>query len=168
MILDINLDEKKIRAKVIKKYLNSCGKNKCVCFTCGNAGKALKEVGLNVVTVGDKELLKPGKWFSYAEIANSFNRFDATSGHLPIPLMLEIAMGLKKKLGKLNIEEVYEVPTGSGETIICLAMAYPYIKFKPIRYENYAPTRYELYAPLNSLVEALFGEDNIKNKEEKI
>lgn len=151
----INLLQKKIRAEVIKEYLTAAGQDKCICFTSGNAGKALKKVGLKVITVGENEPLLPLKWFSYNEIAE-LGLFDATSGHLPMPLIVEIAQRLKKKLKKLD---KIELPTGSGETLLCLKLAFPQAKITAV-YNLDRPTHYSNYAPLNSLVELLA--DSIK------
>lgn len=159
MEYDFNTTQKEVRAQVIKKHLNAFGTNKCVCFTCGNAAKYLREIGVDVVAVGDKETLHPGKWFTYTEIQHDFNGlFDATSGHLPIPLMVEIAAKLAEIYdGKLNeYDKIYEVYTGSGETIICLKMAFPDVKFRPVRLLNHPPTEFSIHAPLNNLLVALF------------
>lgn len=154
--LKINLLIKKIRAEVIKEHLDKKGENRCVCFTCGNAAAALRDVGLTVIGVGENEELKPGKWFSYSDIQKVFNCFDATSGHLPIPLMASIAKRMRIYIGEL-IEDKYYIPTGSGESIVIMSMAYPDIDFFPIRFCN-KETKYDTDAPLNNLVLALCGE----------
>ena len=160
-----NIIIKQLRAKVIKKHLNNLGINKCVCFTCGNASKYLRFEGINVISVGKNELLIPNKWFSYTEIQNNFNNiFDATSGHLPMPLMIDIAKELRARdYGNLKKKVTYLVPTGSGESIICLQIAFPNISFKPVRLSN-PQTEYNKDAPLNDLLIAMFGivGDNIK------
>ena len=156
-LLKINLIVKTIRAKIIKNHLAVQGKNHCVCFTCGNAAAALRKEGLSVTAVGYHDELIPAKWFNYSEIQIKFNGlFDATSGHLPFPLMVEIAKQLKLILGELDDTLVYNVPTGSGESIVCLAIAYPSCNFIPIRTKG-KETKYEVDAPLNGLVFALFG-----------
>jgi len=158
LIENVNLIEKQIRAEVIMEHLAGINEYKCVCFTCGNATKALRNIGVEVVSVGDNEELKPAHWFNYTEIQRVFGGlFDATSGHLPMPLMQEIATRLKIRLGELKTGEVYYIDCGSGETIVCLAMAYPAIVFKPQRLAGYAPTSYSIHAPLNKLLLALFG-----------
>tara|TARA_Y100000296_G_C5072436_1_gene205617 strand:+ start:22 stop:522 length:501 start_codon:yes stop_codon:yes gene_type:complete len=160
MIVDYNILEKKLRSEIIKKHLNSIGKNKCVCFTCGNSSKYLREEGIDVLSIGEKEDLIPNKWFSYTEIQKYFNNlFDATSGHLPIPFMKDISLKLFDKLGGgyFNYKKDYDIKTGSGETIICLKMAYPHINFKPVRLKGFAPTKFNKGASLNNLLYAMFG-----------
>ena len=167
-ILKINLHIKRVRAEVIRKHLHSIGTNKCVCFTCGNARKALEKAGLDVVGVGNNEKLKPNKWFSYSEIQNTFNRFDATSGHLPLPIMNKIATELQQycfKNGWIDNKEEYLIPTGSGESIVLMNMAFPEVTFYPIR-EGTPETEFSKQAPLNRLVYALSGWD-IKTQEEQ-
>jgi len=166
---DYNLYEKEVRAKVIKEHLNQLGKNICVCFTCGNATKALRQAGLEVISVGESEEFTPNKWFSYTEIQKSFNGlFDATSGHLPLPLMNEIALKLKSELRyHFKPNKSYEIKVGSGETISCLKMAFPYISFNPIRLKAHKPTTFNKEAPGNSLIYALFGTYGDIKKDEK-
>jgi len=152
-ILRVNLLEKKIRAEVIKQYLNALGTSKCVCFTCGNAGMFLKEVGLDVITVGDNELLKPVRWFSLEEIENTFKCFNATSGYLNMVLIDRIAKKMRETIGNLEHEH-YFVPTGSGETLLVLTLAYPDKFFFPLR-EGTPETQFDEGNPLNSFIEAI-------------
>jgi len=153
-ILDCNILEKRIRAKVIKEYLLKIGVNHCVCFTCGNGSKYLRAERLVVTSVGDNEELKPNHWFSFFEIAEKFKMFDATSGHLPYPLMVEISKELKKELHLT--QKTYIIPTGSGETIVCLKMAFPNITFIP-KYNTCDSTKFNPEAPLNRLVKLIYG-----------
>ena len=51
----INLLEKKIRAEVIKSYMEELHLPMAVCMTCGNTAKALREVGVEVDAVGANE-----------------------------------------------------------------------------------------------------------------
>lgn len=154
-ILRVNLLEKQLRAQVIKEYLNSLGTNECVCFTCGNASKALRAVGLDVVSVGINEELKPNKWFEPEEIERTFKRFNATSGYLNIFLLNRIADRMRSALGELEDNE-YLVPTGSGETILVLTIAYPEKNFYPLR-EGTPETKYDEGCPLNRLIEAIIN-----------
>lgn len=141
-----NFIQKEIRALVIKNYLTSLGKNECVCFTCGNASKYLKQVGLNVT-----EIINPAKWYSYGEIQQEYNMFDATSGHLPMPLMMEIAKLLSNNTELKAMPKNNSIATGSGETIICLKLAFPFKNFQPV-YNLDKSTEYNPGAPLNNLV----------------
>lgn len=157
-VLEINLLIKRIRAQVIKEHLQKLGQNKCVCFTCGNAAKALKNEGLEVIEVGSNGILKPNKWFDYTDIQQTFGVFDATSGHLPMPIMVKIAKRMRQILDNWHMitENKYFIPTGSGESLVIMAMAYPRIQFYPIRF-NAPETKYDDEAPLNTLVTALSG-----------
>jgi hypothetical protein len=165
-ILNVNLLEKRLRAEVIKEHLEAIGERRVVCFTCGNAARALEEAGLDVVAVGDHELLKPQRWFTFSEIARTFRCFDATSGHLPLPIMAEIAARMSKEIGPLVGD--YQVPTGSGETLVVLSMAYPDVRFHSIRYEENPPTQYNEGAPLNALVVAIEHISNHKMRGEEV
>lgn len=142
----INQLQKKIRAEVIKEYLNAIGQNKCVCFTCGNASRYLREQGVEVV-----EVINPDRWWEFSEIQAYYKLFDATSGHLPIPLMVEIAKRLKTAIKRPRFKYV---ACGSGETYICLRLAFPFYHFIPV-YNIDKPTTFNAKAPLNGLVEIL-------------
>ena len=144
---------KQIRALVIYSYLRDSDYKGIVVLSCGNASRALKEVykydNFDIITP------KSTHWFSNEEIAKKwFGYFDATSGHLPLWLMVRIAESFRLYLGELNNKRYY-VPTGSGETIICLKIAYPNKDFIAVYNLNNA-TKYEKYAPLNKVVSALF------------
>lgn len=142
---------KEIRSKVIKKYMQEAGIDKAVCFSCGNASKALINAGVNTLDISPTGELVANKWYTPAEVAHTFpNHFDATSGHLPLHLMIDIANAFKNELGKLA-EDKYLVPTGSGETITCLNIAYKDIEFVPV-YNKDAATEYSDQAPLNHIV----------------
>lgn len=150
-MIRLNLKERKIiRANVIAQYIKEAGYRGVVCFSCGNAARALRAAGLMVVEVSPEGPLCPGKWWNPAEIHLVWpDLFDATSGHLPIPLMLKVARALRDHLGELQ-EATYQVPTGSGETIVCLQWAYPDKRFVPL-YGLGPETRYNNEAPLNDL-----------------
>lgn len=144
-------EAKEIRAKVILKHYK-----RIVVFTCGNASKALRKVNKDayIVSIGDKnDNFQTERWYTQKEIATMFpDYFDATSGHLPFWLMEEIAIEFKKHLGDLT--NAVDVPTGSGETLVCLKMAYPHVKFNAI-YNLNEHTKYNVNAPLNNLVKLL-------------
>jgi len=136
--------------------MKRCGYRGCVCFSCGNASEALKKQGLYVFDVAPQGSLNANKWWTPEEIHKAWpDLFDATSGHLPIHLMNEIAAAFKTFLGNLP-EHCYSVPTGSGETIICLKLVYPDIEFIPV-YDLDPATKYEPDAPLNDLVRIVTG-----------
>lgn len=150
---DVNFWQKQLRAQVIAQHVRKLGQNKVVCFTCGNAARALEGMGLQVIAIGPNEGLVPKRWFSYTDIAHSFpGVFDATSGHLPLPLLKEVAQAMVKRIP--IYDGLLDVPTGSGETLVCLAMAYPTLRFKAVRGVSRG-SQYHAEAPLNALVEAL-------------
>ena len=152
---------KQLRAAIIKEYLARSRYNKVVCFSCGNAVKALKEAGVDTLYIGDNGDFKPSKWFTPSDINYIFPEyFDATSGHLSIEIMLAIAESYKNYLGELNDDIIY-VPTGSGETVFCLKLAYPQKKFVAVYNLNDA-TRYDEENPFNKIVE-IICEQIVKN-----
>lgn len=150
----LTFPNKRIRAGVIARYVHDAGYRGVVAFSCGNATKELKAAGLWVLDLSPNGDLSPsGKWWTPAEIHFAFpDLFDATSGHLPAPLMAEISREFRLYLGDLP-EAVYQVPTGSGETIICLRWAYKNRVFSPV-YNQGIGTEYSDQAPLNYVVEA--------------
>jgi len=150
----LNILEKQIRAEVIKDYLAAKGTKRCVCFTSGNSAKYLRLQGLKVIGVGDSQELQTKKWWEFNEIA-ALGLFDATSGHLPWPLMLEISKRLKDQIKELPKRLV--LPTGSGETLVCLKVAFPLTKFYS-KYNLNPATEWSANAPLNKLVN-LFAEE---------
>ncbi|MGR0187239.1 hypothetical protein [Azospirillum aestuarii] len=145
---------KRLRALVIAQHVRAAGLPGVVCFSCGNASAALKEAGLYTVEIAPGGDLSAGRWWTAPEIAKAWpHLLDATSGHLPVPLMAAVASALRAELGDLPAD-TYEVPTGSGETLVCLSMAYPASRFRPV-YGVGKGTAFEPFAPLNGLVQAL-------------
>ena len=143
---------KKIRSDVIKQYMNN-DYDKVVCFSCGNAARALENVGLDVLHIGEEGVLEPLRWFSMREINHFFgDYFDGTSGHLSIELMYMIGKAYKNYLGELP--KLVYLPTGSGETLVCLKMVYPNTDFVAV-YNLGKETEYNENAPLNPLVSLL-------------
>ena len=150
---------KAIRAKAIRLYMDEYGYKKAVCFSCGHASDALKSVGVETLAIAPNGDLEAHRWFRQGEIAENFNGFfDATSGHLPVELMNSIATEYRRYLGEIPM--LNYIPCGSGETLVCLKMAYPDRKFVAV-YNIDESTKYNEYAPLNSLVKAI-AEDVIK------
>ena len=142
----LKIDNKRIRSEVIKKYLNNKNYKGVVCFSCGNATRELKKVGLNVIDISPKGDLIPNRWYKPSEVTETFvSYFDATSGHLSIELMQLIGEAFKKELG--DIPNTNYVATGSGETITCLKLAYPDKDFIAVYNLNDA-TKYEDEATL--------------------
>lgn len=154
--LDVSKIEKSVRARVIKRHMEAYGYKLAVCFSCGNATRELKNAGVDLLAISPGGDLLPNRWFTMAEITVKFpGYFDATSGHLSIALMNEIARQLKYELNLIP-GEFYDVPTGSGETIICLAIAFPQCKFRAVYDDNDPATAYEPNAPLNWLIASTF------------
>lgn len=153
---------KLVRAEVLRDYAVATDNLRCVCFTCGNAAEALRMSGLDVIEVGPRGPLVPSRWWTPADIRRTWpDRHDFTSGHLPVQLMRAIGQRFKEHLGDLPQHSI--VPTGSGETLVSLAMAYPDHQFTA-RYNLGPETAYNVQAPLNRLVEMLafardFGKD---------
>jgi hypothetical protein len=157
----LRFPHKAIRAVVLKNYMR--GKwEKAVCFSCGNAAKELEKAGVEVLHIGPHGTLEPRKWFSQAEIHTIFpDYFDATPGNLPIELMQSLGAAYANYLGDLP-EWVY-VPTGSGETLLSLAMEYPSTHFVAV-YNLDEATKYKPNCPLNSMVK-LVSESILKADE---
>ena len=157
----LRFEHKRIRAEVIKEYLANKSYKGVICFSCGNASRELKKVGLNVIEISPHGDFIPNKWFNPSEIAEMFtNYFDATSGHLDITLMELIGKAYKEKLG--NLPNPCYVPSGSGETLVCLKLAYPNIDFIAVYNLDFA-TEYSDNAPLNKLVKLLAKEIIMNN-----
>jgi len=148
------LERKAIRAAVIKDYCEQAGYRGVVCFSCGHASEALKAAGLYTVTVAPNGDLMANRWWTAAEIHKAWpDLLDATSGHLPMPVMRRVATEYFRALTKRLTERHYLVPTGSGETIICLRMVFPGKKFIAL-YNVWQGTESCINAPLNALVKA--------------
>lgn len=171
----VKFPHKWLRSKVIDQYVKHAGYKGTVIFSCGNAAANLRTVMQGsvpgtqhvtnkpmIVEVGPKGDLSTSKWWTPEGIHQVWpDLFDATPGHLPMPLMARIAEEFKDYLShdsqlKINDQNEYLVPTGSGETIICLRLAFPNAKFTAIYDNNELATSYEPEAPLASAVEALF------------
>ena len=150
----LKFPNKKIRAAVIRDYMKEYKLPRAVCFSCGNASRELKAAGVDVLEISPTGSLNAAKWFTMGEIKNTFpDYFDATSGHLPLECMLRLADAYKAYFGGDLPAEVY-LPTGSGETLVCLKMAFPAAKITAV-YNLDAATLYESGAPLNKLVALL-------------
>ncbi len=157
------IDFKVLRAAVIDNYMMGAGIGKAVCFSCGNAARALAGRGINILEIGPQGQLQSVRWWTPAEIHLLWpDRFDATPGHLPLFLMLHIAMAIRDELGVIQIEGAdypgvgLHVPTGSGETIMCMHLAYPAYKFVAVYDDNHESTRYFAGAPLSGVVGRMF------------
>lgn len=149
----LRFPHKAIRAKVIRDFIADKGYDGVVCFSCGNASRELKKAGLNVLDISPQGDFIPNRWFHPSEVSQAFTgRYDATSGHLSMEVMLKIAEAYKAHFGE-RLPSNY-IPTGSGETFVCLKLAYPHENLYAV-YNIDAATRYEEKAVLNDLVKAL-------------
>src|SRR3990172_3722393 len=107
---------KDVRSHHIRRYMQEAGYRRAVCFSCGNAGGAPPG--------GGGGGLGGGGWWTVGEIRRAWpEHFDATSGHLPVSLMSAIGAEFRSVLCDLGDEELV-VSCGSGETLVCLALAY--------------------------------------------
>lgn len=164
----LSFDKRKIfRTEMIADYVNVSGLSNIVIFSCGNASEALKKrlQYCDIVDIAPNGRLAPtNHWWSPEEIRRSFpNHFDATSGHLPIPMMVRMAKVLRDTMSVFGLSnfkwlpfkpepnETYRVPTGSGETILILRWAFPESIFVPV-YNISEGTKYNAEAPLNFIV----------------
>ena len=159
----LRFPNKKLRARSIARHVREGRYSGVVVFTCGNAATALRRellAGLDVIEIGPRGVLSTGKWWTPAEIHNTFpNLFDATSGHLPLPVLVEVAKDFAAHFEQdENFDPLgqYYVPTGSGETILALHMAFPQAKFVAVYDNTHAETTRDPEAPLNAIVDALF------------
>jgi hypothetical protein len=137
--MTLTIPERKIwRSEIIVKHMQAANCYRgAVIFSCGNASNELKRVLLKpIITIAPGGDLQSCKWWTSEEIKSAWPEyFDATSGHLPFPLMARLAEKLKAELHgfvSLNHNECFNVPTGSGETILCLRLAFPDKVFIPI------------------------------------
>lgn len=151
----LKTEAKRVRAEVIARHVEAAGYPGVVCFSCGNASAALKVLGLRVVDVSPTGGLEARRWWTPAEIRCTFPQlFDATSGHLPIPVMVDVARALRAAVGDLPAG-TYHVPSGSGETALCLRWAYGPDVVLVAQYDDAQhATRWEQQAPLNHVVAA--------------
>lgn len=155
--IDIYRTEKRIRAEVVQAYMKRNGIPYAVCFSCGNASRYLREAGVPLIDISPQGDLTANRWFTMEEIRQRFPQaFDATSGHLPTDLMREIAERLRAELS-FDTDTEYIIPTGSGEGVVCLKMAFPDVPFTPQYNDNDPATEYNEEAPLNGVVRAMFN-----------
>lgn len=152
----LNYNNKKARSKIIAQYILEAEYRGAVCFSCGFAAQCLREEGVRVIEIGPKGILSANKWFLPSEIRRLWPDYlDSTSGHLPLWMMWSIAEEMRRDAAlALLADEAYRVPTGSGETVTCLRLAFPHITFMPI-YDVGEGTKHHPGAPLNGVVKAM-------------
>ncbi|MAF43229.1 MAG: hypothetical protein CMI54_03540 [Parcubacteria group bacterium] len=144
----IKLENKVIRSYVIKNYL---GDNKCFCFSCGNASKALRDVGVNVIGISPYDKLNAVRYIEPKEGYDMFNCFNATSGCLPLFLISQIA---DKYCAYLH-DEVFRndhtiyVPVGSGETLFAMSFLFPVSRMVGVTSKKIPAIKFESqYSPI--------------------
>ena len=130
-LIDISFQAKRIRARVISRYMRDNGFPFCVCFSCGNASKALKSEGVPTVAIAPHGDMVARRWWPMAEIRRTWpTAFDATSGQLPVDVLLLLAAEYRVAFEWLfNGDDEFVIPTGSGETVLCLKIAFPNVHF---------------------------------------
>ncbi len=148
---------KVLRAHLILDHVRAAGHRGVVAFSCGGATAALRLVGfgepggpdlVDVSPAGD--LAPTDTWWTPARIHATWPaHFDATSGHLPLPLFLALVDALRDHAGDLP-PGVYDVPTGSGETVCALRLAYPTARhvFRAVWDDATPATRYDARGPM--------------------
>ncbi len=150
---------KKERASVVIDYAKTHLYEGIVVFSIGSPEdlrRAIIRSPLNLISVApDGDLQSANKWWTQEEIRTSWpNYFDATSGHLPVFLLNQVVIKIRSKFLGIDESGEYFVPTGSGETFVCMAMAFPRVKFRAV-YNIDKYTQWNPNAPLNDMVKAL-------------
>jgi len=143
----LEFDFKRLRAEAIRDYLTMYGPAPdVICCTCGNSAKALRDVGLYVVEIGSgpNALLRPTRWLTPADIRALWpGMFDATSGHLPLPLYVEIVDRLRRECSHWSSAGAVIVPSGSGESAMLTKFAFPDLHVTARFDDNDPATTYE-------------------------
>jgi len=154
---------KKWRAKVVASHVLGIPRyaSRIVVFSSGLPARELEALnaGFHILDISVNGMLAPTeRWWTPEEIMNTWpDHFDATPGHLPAYLMVRLARHYRAALDAREewrdalAEVPVEVPTGSGETIVCLRWAYPDRSFKPVYGVDglERATEYHPGAPLN-------------------
>lgn len=151
---------KEARAILLLRHATETKARGIVCFSSGNAGRALQHfaqgTGMPVLHIGPQGSMQTPYWHSVGDIALLWPGWlDCTSGHLPVPLMAALGRSYASIIGPLDHKDGYEVMCGSGETLVCLALAYPKVKFDAVYDDADHATRYDEANPLNGLVARL-------------
>ena len=148
---------KRLRANYLVQKAYRKGHTGVLCFSCGNSSAALRnavlaaELPLIVLDISPHGDLTANRWFTQLEIARIWPDFlDGTSGHVTDTELSVISNLFRHYLGELGPGPWY-VPTGSGETILALALAYPHTSFVPV-YSLDEWTQYNEEAPRNEQV----------------
>ena len=150
---------KKERAPVIVDFAKAHHYEGIVIFSIGNSDDVKRSIlmsSLNLIQVSPGgDLQSANRWWTQDEIKSSWpNYFDATSGHLPVFLLNQVVIKIRSKFLGIDESGEYFVPTGSGETFVCMAMAFPRVKFRAV-YNIDKYTQWNPNAPLNDMVKAL-------------
>jgi hypothetical protein len=154
---------KRVRSRVIADYLGVSRHRGVVIFSCGNAAEALVNVLPNDyprVVVAPNGPLSANRWWPPYEIQQAWpDWFDATPGHLPMWMYVQILERMQKmpEIGARVIKTPKQVdygPTlvGSGETIILFRWLFPALRFEAVQIENDPATADVEKSPLFPLI----------------
>ena len=123
---------KEIRARIIKAWLSFTGKEAVVACSCGNATRAMHDLGLEVLDLSPRGAMAPNRWLDAGWMAKNFPRhLDATPGHMPLVFLHDLAVTYQRLPDLLN-----QVKPGD-------------------EYDDHAPaTKRDSKNPLNAIVEA--------------
>lgn len=151
---------KAIRAEYLTAQYARGGWRGVVCFSSGNAAKELEKL-LSVhdvlsITPQEHSRLAPTRfWWHPSDIRRMWpDMLDATPGHLPTWMMIELGRLYRTALQPLDPAREYSINSGSGETVLCLRWTFPRVTFVA-RYDQRRPeTTWHEEAPLNDIVTA--------------
>lgn len=151
--MTIHLKNKRLRARVIKKYY---GDQRLYAFSCGNATAALAKEGCNLVAIDGSSPIEARRYVTPKASDHYFNGTNVTSGYLPLHLMLELAREYQHNIGEVSEFDRIFVPCGSGETLLALSFFIPMRKLLPIVSGTFAPMKLDQNSPLENWVRTNF------------
>jgi len=134
-MIRFRLRNKALRARVIADHLAKLGQTRCLVYSCGNAARELRRVGLDVVEVGAAGALIAQRELDCEEMLLTHpGLFNATSGHLSPALMARLADVFRQWLPPkiLGSSEPVWCPCGSGETMVALAASLGFRRLRAI------------------------------------
>lgn len=153
-MINFAIDIKRIRAEVIKEYLDG---KQCFCFSCGNSSLALRQAGADVIGISPHNALSATTYITPQKAQAIFKCFNATSGCLPLFLMEKIAHKVRNQIPKKMFasKKTIYVPTGSGETLFTFSYIFPVRRLvgvidKDEKAMNFTPKFSTLYSFINT------------------
>jgi hypothetical protein len=166
---------KALRAAVIGDIVENGGYQGVVCFTSGNAGRALATMmppGIAFLAIGPEDApLQTKRWWKPHEVRTSWPAFfDATPGHLSFSTMGRIADRIQHEtrdghhlpdnhplapLQDISFKDcIFPIPSGSGESAILMTMAFSKCVFAAVyHWDDLGHTDYHPDARLNPFVQ---------------